>query len=113
MQQRFTVDYMSIPGRWGLVRQMLTPSGRRKLPDVPNPVNVLQRCLVMHQAPELLPVGPLDLVLTVPAFPGAHFMDFDRHTEVFAAAYQWCHQQIDELADKGSPALAAILATKN
>jgi NTE family protein len=113
MQQRFAVDYMTIPGRWSLVRQMLTPSGRRKLPDVPNPVNVLQRCLVMHQAPDLLPVGPLDLVLTIPVLPGANFMDFDRHTEVFTAAYQWSHQQIDELADNDSSALAAVLATKD
>jgi NTE family protein len=113
MQQRFEVDYTSIPGRWGLVRQMLTASGRRKLPDVPNPISVLQRCLVMHQRPELLPVGPLDLVLTVPALPGANFMDFDRHTQVFEAAYQWCRRQIDELAEKGDPALAAILATKD
>jgi NTE family protein len=113
MQQRFAVDYMSIPGRWSLARQMLTPAGRRKLPDVPNPVNVLQRCLVMHQAPELLPVGPLDLVLTVPALSGAQFMDFDCHSEVFAAAYQWCRQHIDELASQGSPALAAILATRD
>jgi NTE family protein len=113
MQQRFEVDYMSIPGRWPLVRQMLTPSGRRRLPAVPNPVAVLQRCLVTHQNPELLPVGPLDLVLTVPALPGANFMDFDRHSEVFQAAYQWCGRRIDELAEKGDPALAAILATKD
>jgi NTE family protein len=113
MQQRFEVDYMSIPGRWSLVRQMLTPSGRRKLPDVPNPISVLQRCLVMHQRPESLPLGPLDLVLTVPALPGANFMDFDRHSEVFEGAYQWCRRQIDELAEKGDPALAAILATKD
>jgi NTE family protein len=113
MQQRFEVDYTSIPGRWRLVRQMLTASGRRKLPDVPNPISVLQRCLVMHQRPELLPIGPLDLVLTVPALPGANFMDFDRHTEVFEAAYQWGRRQIDELAEKGDPALAAILATKD
>ena len=112
-QQRFAVDYVNIPGRWSLVRQMLTPAGRRNLPDVPNPVSVLQRCLVMHQTHDLLPIGPLDLVLSVPAFPGANFMDFDRHTEVFAAAYQWCRQQIDELADQGSPALAALLATKD
>jgi NTE family protein len=113
MQQRFAVDYVNIPGRWSLLRQMLTPAGRRNLPDVPNPVSVLQRCLVMHQTPDLLPVGPLDLVLSVPALPGANFMDFDRHAEVFTAAYRWCHQQIDELADKGTPALAAILATKD
>ena len=50
MPQRFQVDYMDIPGRWSLIRRMLTPSGRRSLPAVPNPIAVLQRCLVMHQA---------------------------------------------------------------
>ena len=112
-QQRFEVDYVSIPGRWRLARQMLTPSGRRKLPAVPNPIRVLQRCLGMHQSPALLPVGPLDLVLTVPAVPGANFMDFDRHLEVFEAAHRWCREQIDALTEKGDPALAAILATKD
>ena len=113
MPQRFEVDYASIPGRWGLFRQMLTPSGRRQLPDVPNPVNVLQRCLTMHQTPDSLPLGALDLVLTVPVLPGANFMDFDRHSDVFEASYQWCRHQIDELVGQENSALAAILATKN
>ena len=112
IQQRFEVDYAAIPGRWQLLRQMLTPGGRRKLPRIPNPISVLQRCLVMHQNPELLPVGPLDLVLAVPPFPGANFMDFDRHGEVFEAAYQWCRGKIDELERSGDTALAAILAAK-
>ena len=112
-QQRFEVDYASIPGRWRLVRQMLTPAGRRKLPAVPNPIDVLQRCVGMHQSPELLPVGPLDLVLTIPALAGANLLDFDRHSEVFDAAYQWCRGRIDELTEAGDAALAAILATKN
>jgi NTE family protein len=112
MQQRFEVDYTSIPGRWGLIRQMLTPGGRRKLPAVPNPIAVLQRCLGMNQSPDLLPVGPRDLVLTVPCLPGADFLDFDRHFEVFEGAYQWCREQIDTLTNEGNPALAAILATK-
>jgi NTE family protein len=112
-QQRFDVDYARIPGRWPLVRQLATRSGRRRLPAVPNPIAVLQRCLVTHQNPELLPVGPLDLVLTVPALPGANFLDFDRHSEVFEAAYQWCRRRIDELAETGDPALAAILACKD
>jgi len=113
VQQRFAVDYNTIPGRWQLVRQMLTPSGRRNLPRIPNPISVLQRCLVMHQNPELLPVGPLDLVLPVPPFPGANFMDFDRHFEVFEAAYHWGRSRIDELEQKGDAALTAILATKD
>jgi NTE family protein len=110
--QRFAADYASIPDRWGLMRQMLTPSGRRKLPDVPSPVGVIQRCLVMHQAPELLPLGPLDLVLEVPVLEGASFMDFDRHAQVCDAAYRWCRGQIDVLLEQGSPALAALLSTK-
>ena len=113
MQQRFAEDYTTIPGRWKLLRQMLTPSGRRKLPAVPGPIGIIQRCLVMHQTPELLPLGPLDLVLEVPALSGANFMDFDRHTQIFEAAYQWCRRRIDELLESENPALAAILATKD
>jgi NTE family protein len=111
--QRFAPDDASIPGRWRLMRQMLTPSGRRSLPKMPSPISVIQRCLVMHQAPELLPLGPLDLVLEVPALSGTSFMDFDRHTQVFEAAHQWCRRQIDELHERGDPALAALLATKD
>jgi hypothetical protein len=81
--------------------------------DGSNPISVLQRCLVMHQRPEALPLGPLDLVLTVPPIPGANFMDFDHHSEVLDAAYQWCRRRIAELADEGDPALAAIMATKD
>jgi NTE family protein len=113
MPQRFAVDYTSIPGRWKLLRQMLTPSGRRNLPRVPSPIGIIQRCLVMHQTPDALPLGPLDLVLEVPSLPGANFMDFDRHSQVFEAAYQWCRRRIDELLAEGNPALAAILATKD
>jgi NTE family protein len=113
MPQRFEVDYASIPGRWRLFRHMLTPSGRRRLPDVPSPVNVLQRCLGRHQTPDSLSPGPLDLVLTVPVFPGANLMDFDHHSAVFEASYQWCRRRIDELAGEGNPALAAILATNH
>jgi NTE family protein len=113
VRHRFEVDYTSIPGRWRLLRQILTPAGRRRLPVLPNPIGVLQRCLGMHQSLEQLPLGPLDLVLSLPAFAGANFMDFDRHFEVFEAAYQWSRDQIDALADQGNPALAAILATKD
>lgn len=111
--QRFEIDYASIPGRARLIRRMLTASGRKTLPAVPTPIGVLERCLSMHQTPDLLPTGPLDLVLNVPPFPGVGFMDFDRHVEIFEAAYQWGRAQIDALSQAGNPALAAILATKS
>jgi NTE family protein len=108
---RFQVDYMSIPGRWKLLRQLLTPSGRRNLPQVPGPIGILQRCLVLNQSPERLPVGQQDFVLSVPALAGASFMDFERHKEVFDAAYQWCNARIDEAGETGDSALAAVLGT--
>ena len=111
--QRFDADYTRIPGRWRLLRGLLTPAGRRNLPQVPGPVGVLQRCLLMNQNPDRLPVGPHDLVLPVPALAGASFLDFDRHSEVVAAAYHWCSRLIDELGENGDAALAAILATKD
>jgi NTE family protein len=111
--QRFECEYTSIPGRWQLARALLTRSGRSKLPQVPSPIGVLQRCLVLNQNPELLPVGPHDLVLNVPELPGANFLDFDRHLEVFQGAYEWCNARIDELGEKDDPALKAILATKD
>jgi hypothetical protein len=39
-------------------------------------------------------------------------IDFDRHTEVFEAAYQWCNSHIDKLVAEHNPALDAILGTK-
>jgi NTE family protein len=111
--RRFSVDYMSIPGRWSLIRQLLTPGGRRKLPAIPGPIDVLQRCLLMNQNPALLQLGPHDLVLSVPIMPGASLLDFDRHSQVFEASYQWCRAQIDKFAETGNPALSAILATKS
>jgi len=111
--QRFECDYMSIPGRWQLARSLLTPSGRRNLPPLPSPIGVLQRCLVLNQHPELLPAGPLDFILAVPELPGASLLDFDRHLEVFDAAYRWCNTRIDELGETGDPALASILATRD
>jgi NTE family protein len=111
--QRFEVDYMSIPGRWQLARSLLTRTGRGRLPPIPGPIGVLQRCLVLNQDPDRLPTGPLDLVLPVPELPGATLLDFDRHFEVFEGAYQWCKRRIDELGEQNDAALAAILATRD
>jgi NTE family protein len=109
----YTVKYESIPGRRQLIGRMLNPFARQKLPDIPGPVAVLRRCFGVHQNPNLLPVEPLDLVLAPPAFPGSSFIDFDRHTEVFEAAYRWCNSEIDRLIAERDPALEAILATRN
>jgi NTE family protein len=103
----FDVDYDSIPGRWALLRRILF--ARHKLPKAPGPVSVLRRCLFSKKSFDLNMVGPHDLVLSPPPFPGSSFLDFDHHTEVFHAAYRWALEKIDELTEQGDPALAAIL----
>ncbi len=108
----YNIKYESIPGRGQLFARMLNPFRRERLPDVPGPISVLRRCFGIHQNPKMLPVGPLDLVLAPPEFPGSSFVDFDRHTEVFEAAYRWCSGQLDQLAAENSKALAAILVDR-
>jgi NTE family protein len=103
------VKYENIPGRWQLLCRLVNPFGREKLPEVPGPTSVLRRCVGIHQNPDLLPVESLDLVLAPPAFPGSSAIDFDRHTEVFEAAYRWCNSHIDRLMAERNPALDAIL----
>jgi NTE family protein len=109
-ESRFAIDYASIPGRGELLRRMLTPGGRRKLPAIPGPIGVLQRCLVLNENIAQLSVDATDLVLQVPAFAGTNFMDFERHSAVVEAAYHWCRAQLDRLSAEGNPALAAMLA---
>jgi hypothetical protein len=80
---------------------------------MPSPIGVIQRCLVMHQAPELLPLGPLDLVLAVPVACRCELHGFRSPHGSVRGAYRWSGGQIDELLGQGNPALAALLATKD
>ena len=109
---RFNVDYASIPGRWQLLRRMLSPAGRRKLPDIPGPIGIVHRCMILNENPALLPIDSRDLVLLVPSFGQATLMDFKRHSETFDAAYQWCRAELDRLGKEGNSALAAIFASR-
>jgi NTE family protein len=104
--------YESIPGRGALLRAMVTPFGMRKLPAAPGPLAVLRRCIGIHQNSALLPLGPQDLVLTPPAFEGSSLLDFRRHAEIFAAAYQWGRAQIEELERRGDVGLAAVMEAR-
>jgi hypothetical protein len=47
----------------------------------------------------------------VPAFAGANFMDFERHSAVVEASYAWCRAQLDRLQAEGNSALAAMLSS--
>lgn len=109
--ESFQIDYDTIPGRWSLVARSLF--SRRSLPAVPGPINVLRRCLYTHATFDEGLVGPHDLILDPPAFPGSNFFDFDRHADVFQASYRWAIERIDAMISEGDPTMTALIqATK-
>jgi NTE family protein len=46
-----------------------------------------------------------------PIPPEIGVTEFERHTEIFDAAYLWAREAIAAVEAEGDPALAAILAT--
>jgi NTE family protein len=105
--EAFPIDYEAIPGRWSLIARMLF--SRRNLPAVPGPVNILRRCLFANATFDQSLLGPHDLILDPPAFPGSNFFDFARHTEVFRASYRWAIERIDAQIAKADPVMMALI----
>ncbi len=111
LSRPFDFAYDNLPGRAGLLAAMLSPWGRRKLPPCPGPANVVQRAIFANLRHPPLPLGPLDLLLRPPPFPGSSYMSWDRHAEVAEAAYHWGLATLTRLEDEGHPALAAMKRT--
>jgi NTE family protein len=109
--EMFDVEYAARPGRFELVMAMLTPFRKKLLPAAPSAVNVLWRSLVAHQRYDMLPAAPLDHVMRPPLSPEIGVTEFERHTEIFDAAYLWAREAIAALEAEGNAAIAAILAT--
>lgn len=107
--QRFNVSYASLPGRSKLLAALLNPRGR--LPRAPRVLSVLFRTMLAHQRYEL-PATPQDLILTPPTFPGASLMSFDRHMDVFNAAYTWAQREIETRMDANDMAIWSVLRRK-
>jgi hypothetical protein len=102
----FLVNYSLIPGRWPLLMRLLF--ARKRLPRVPGPVKVLRRCLFVNATFDHSLIGPRDLVIAPPPFPGSSFLDFDQHTSVFNSSYEWGLGHIDELVAKQNASMEAM-----
>lgn len=105
--RRYPVDYATIPGRWKLVAAYASPRARRQLPKLPSPISVIQHALTFKQ-PAATALGPQDLVVTPPVFPGSSFLDFSQHRAVTEAGYRWALDLVDRLEREEDPALAAL-----
>ncbi|MBR0752826.1 cyclic nucleotide-binding domain-containing protein [Bradyrhizobium jicamae] len=110
--ETFDVDYAALPSRTELAAAMLLGVRKRLLPAAPTAVNVLWRSLVAHQRYDVLPTTPLDLVMRPPIPDGIGITAFERHKEIFDAAYVWAVASIDAMDAEGHPALAALLANR-
>jgi NTE family protein len=105
----FDVRYESIPGRWELMTRLINPLSRRDaLPRCPSPASVIQASLFGNLRGGALANHASDLTLRPPPFPGSSFMDWSRHREVFASAYQWGVKMIEGLKADNDPAYSNL-----
>lgn len=106
---RFDVDYEAIPSRATLLRLVLNPLRRERLPDAPGLVTVLMRALMANRRDFLRELLPDDLSLTPPIPAGMGFLDWHRHREVFDTAYRWTHEVLAAMPENERPPwLAAV-----
>ncbi len=92
---RYDVDYEALPSRAALMRLVLNPLRRSRLPEAPGLVTVLMRALMANRRDFLRELTPDDVSLTPPIPTGIGFLDWHRHGELFQSAYCWTR---DELA---------------
>src|ERR1700744_2336304 len=108
--ETFDVDYAALPGRLELIAAMLLPFGKKTLPAAPSAVNVLWRSLVAHQRYDALAMTPTDHVMRPPLPEGLRNTEFERHSEISKASYDWSRETIAALEAAGDPWITALLA---
>lgn len=109
---RYHVDYEALPSRAALMRLVLNPLRRDRLPEAPGLVTVLMRALMANRRDFLRELDAVDLSLQPPIPAGMGFLDWHRHRELFHAAYRWTHQDLQaRRAADAPPWLAAAFSS--
>lgn len=105
----FAVNYDDLPSRGQLLRRLATAKDRKRLNDAPLIGTVLARAL-MAQSERFDPHLEDDDILLVPPMPeGIGLLDWNRHGELKAGAYEWMGDEIKRLNAEASPALALLM----
>lgn len=111
---RYDVDYEALPSRAALMRLVLNPLRRDRLPQAPGLVTVLMRALMANRRDFLRELDAGDLSLMPPIPDGMGFLDWHRHRELFHAAYRWTHQELASLKAADPPVwLATALSSRS
>ena len=104
----FDVDYGFHPGSIGSLGTIDQPVFAAGIAPLPSPANVIQRSIFADIRRDRQPSGPHDLLLHPPPFPGLSFMNWDRHHDVFNAAYRWGLEALDRLKSDNNPAIVEM-----
>jgi NTE family protein len=96
------VDYAALPSRGRLLRQLLNPFARR-LPRAPGVATVLLRSLMVHRERLADTLNTDDLLIAPPLPEDVNVMDWHRHAELTARAYDHTARLIEELRTGGHP----------
>lgn len=108
--QPFDVDYDDLPSRSQLLRRLATARDRKRLGEVPLIGSVLARAL-MAQSHNYTPSLMSDDILMIPPLPAdIGLLDWHRHGELKAGAYQWTKDEIAHRRDDGDDAWRHIMS---
>lgn len=91
---RYDVDYEALPSRAALIRLVLNPLRKDRLPEAPGLFTVLMRALMANRRDFQRELEAHDLALTPPIPAGMGFLDWHRHRELFNGAYAWTHAEL-------------------
>jgi NTE family protein len=97
------VDYASLPSRGQLMLQLLNPFGRRYLPKAPGVATVLLRSMMVRRERLADSLRGEDLLLTPPLPEDVGVMDWHRHAELTALAYDYTAKLVESLRARGHP----------
>ncbi len=98
-----TVDYAALPSRGQLLRQMLNPFARRRLPNAPGVATVLLRSLMVRRERLSDALESDDLLITPPLPDDVSVMDWHRHAELAERAYDHTAKVIADQRARGHP----------
>ena len=98
-----TVDYAALPSRGQLLRQMLNPFARRRLPRAPGVATVLLRSLMVRRERLSDSLERDDLLITPPLPDDVSVMDWHRHGELADRAYDHTAKVIADQRARGHP----------
>lgn len=91
------VDYNALPSRGQMFWGLLNPFARRRLPNAPSLTTVLLRSLMVGRDQLADKVAQDDLLIIPPLPKDIGVMDWGRHAELSAIAYDYTSKLIDDL----------------